>query len=190
MGCSTSVAAQLTKQKSDDSSAAELVTANVTPIELAVPHTKAVTTPPLTRTVDMKAPGGGRQNVPVTGASVDLVLEAQIFKDWFNGVERDSQLFITSIHIQSVDMFGSRVGFIKFESAARVATGDPSGDTIQIPGIVFMRGSSVGVLIILECEGKEYTILTYQARVPVAHHNLPEIPAGTWRWTLPPPHGA
>ena len=36
----------------------------------------------------------------------------------------------------------------------------------------------MGVLVILECEGKEYTILTYQARVPVADHNLPEIPAG------------
>ena len=44
--------------------------------------------------------------------------------------------------------------------------------------MVFMRGGAVGVLVILECEGKEYTIITYQARVPVACSNLPEIPAG------------
>ena len=42
----------------------------------------------------------------------------------------------------------------------------------------FMRGGAVGILVILECEGEEYTILTRQARVPVGRHDLPEIPAG------------
>jgi ADP-sugar diphosphatase len=49
---------------------------------------------------------------------------------------------------------------------------------IDVPGIVFMRGGAVGVLVILHCEGREYTILTCQARVPVGDSNLPEIPAG------------
>ena len=34
------------------------------------------------------------------------------------------------------------------------------------------------MLVILECEGKEYTVLVRQARVPVGYHSLPEIPAG------------
>jgi hypothetical protein len=34
------------------------------------------------------------------------------------------------------------------------------------------------VLVILECDGQEYTIMTHQARVPIGTHNLPEIPAG------------
>eukprot|EP01047_Picozoa_sp_COSAG01_P019207 COSAG01_NODE_1061_length_11887_cov_151.517557_13_plen_207_part_00 len=81
------------------------------------------------------------------------------------------------IHVQSVDMFGSRVGFVKLRSEAYAITG--SGDKVDVPGIVFMRGGSVSVLIVLECEGMEYTILTRQPRVPAADHNLPEIPAGT-----------
>eukprot|EP01045_Picozoa_sp_COSAG04_P021839 COSAG04_NODE_2387_length_4228_cov_1.352386_2_plen_80_part_00 len=38
--------------------------------------------------------------------------------------------------------------------------------------------TQVAVLVILECEGKEYTVLVRQARVPVGYHSLPEIPAG------------
>ena len=49
---------------------------------------------------------------------------------------------------------------------------------IDVPGIVFMRGGSVGILVILECDGQEYTILTRQARVPAGLSLLPEIPAG------------
>ena len=49
---------------------------------------------------------------------------------------------------------------------------------ITVPGIVFMRGGSIGVLVILECDGEEFTILTNQARVPVGGHAVPEIPAG------------
>ena len=41
-----------------------------------------------------------------------------------------------------------------------------------------MRGGSVGILVVLECDGTEYTVLTRQARVPMGTANLPEIPAG------------
>ena len=30
----------------------------------------------------------------------------------------------------------------------------------DVPGIVFMRGGAVGVMVILECEGKEYVAHT------------------------------
>ena len=75
-------------------------------------------------------------------------------------------------------MFGPRVGFLKFRSTAKVNAGGEKG-VITVPGIVFMRGGAVGVLVILECDGKEYTLLTNQARVPIGHHALPEIPAGS-----------
>ena len=74
-------------------------------------------------------------------------------------------------------MFGPRPGFIKFKATTMLNVGGDEGQ-IEVPGIVFMRGGAVGVLVILECEGKEYTILTYQARVPVGSSALPEIPAG------------
>jgi ADP-sugar diphosphatase len=84
---------------------------------------------------------------------------------------------IKDIYVQSLDMFGPRVGFIKFRSTAQVYVGGKKG-LINVPGIVFMRGGAVGVLVILECDGQEYTILTKQARVPVGQSALPEIPAG------------
>jgi hypothetical protein len=65
----------------------------------------------------------------------------------------------------------------RFKTEALLNVGGDEGQ-IAVPGIVFMRGGAVGILVILECEGKEYTILTYQARVPVGSSNVPEVPAG------------
>lgn len=44
-----------------------------------------------------------------------------------------------------------------------------------------MRGGAVGILVILECDEKEYTVLTVQARVPIANPAFAEIPAGKSR---------
>jgi hypothetical protein len=52
-------------------------------------------------------------------------------------------------------MFGPRVGFIKFKARSLVDFGGEDG-RLEVPGIVFMRGGAVGVLVILECAGKEY----------------------------------
>ena len=35
-------------------------------------------------------------------------------------IDKDPKLFIEEVHIQSLDMFGPRVGFIKFVSVAKV----------------------------------------------------------------------
>ena len=118
--------------------------------------------------------------VPVTaepGLELNKVLEYSVFQDWVASIDQDSRLFIENIHVQSLDMFGPRVGFIKFKSTAKVNVGGEKG-LISVPGIVFMRGGAVGVLVILECEGQDFTILTNQARVPMGLHDLPEIPAG------------
>jgi len=114
---------------------------------------------------------------PHIHALLPKVLEAKVFLEWLERIEKDPLLFVKNVLVQSVDMFGPRVGFIKFKAAAQLNVGGEEG-VFDVPGIVFMRGGAVGVMVILECEGKEYTILTYQARVPVGIHNLPEIPAG------------
>jgi ADP-sugar diphosphatase len=98
-------------------------------------------------------------------------------QEWVSEIDKDKKLFIEEIHIQSIDMFGSRLGFVKFKTVAKINVGGKTG-VVVVPGIVFMRGGAVGILVILECEGEEYTILTRQARVPVGVHDLPEIPAG------------
>ena len=131
-------------------------------------------------TVQMLGPDGQPRDVPVKGEpGIDItkVLEAQIFKDWAAEIDKDAKLFIEDVHVQSLDMFGPRVGFTKFRSTAKVHVGGEK-DVITVPGIVFMRGGAVAVLVILECEGKEYTVLVNQARVPIGTHALPEIPAG------------
>ena len=132
-------------------------------------------------TVEMNGLDGARTKVPLTteDLTVDLqkVLEADVFREWVASIDADEKLFVTAIEVQSVDMFGPRIGFIKFKSRALVNIGGDEG-VVEVPGIVFMRGGAVGVLVILECEGEEHTILTYQARVPIGESALPEIPAG------------
>ncbi len=102
----------------------------------------------------------------------DKVFEMKAFKDWQRAL--DSDFIVKSILIQSVDMFGPRVGFIKFK--AQVS--DNEGSTV--PSIVFMRGASVAVLFVLRCEenGEQYTILTVQARFPTGKYHFADIPAG------------
>ena len=76
--------------------------------------------------------------------------------------------------MQSIDMFGARMGFVKFKGDIT----DEQGRVI--PSIVFMRGASVGMLIVITCEEdkKQYTILTVQPRVPCGKYALEELPAG------------
>lgn len=70
-------------------------------------------------------------------------------------------------------MFGKNVGFTKFKPNVKTVP-----DNVAIPDIVFMRGGSVAILVLLECEGQEHVILTLQPRVAVGKFQFPELPAG------------
>ena len=125
------------------------------------------------RYVEFHGPDGEKIDVEVSGdAGVELgsVLESRIFLDWIDACEDDPDLFITKIHIQSVDMFGKRVGFVKLISDAKARSSaecsEGSNELVSVPGIVFLRGASVAILVVLICKGKEYTLLAYQPRVP------------------------
>ena len=96
----------------------------------------------------------------------------QAFKEWCSNI--DAELTVKKITVQSVDMFGPRVGFVKFK-------GDVTDDSGRnIPAIVFMRGASVGMLVVITCvdDGQKYTVLTVQSRVPSGKFALKELPAG------------
>lgn len=118
-------------------------------------------------------------SVPVTAScdcDLEEVLRSPNFFNWTKKV--DSGLLVKSIDVQSVDMFGNgRIGFIKFKSLVYKSS-FPNGR--HIPGIVFMRGPSVGILLVLNCNGKKYTILTCQPRFPIADSAFTEIPAGVF----------
>jgi 8-oxo-dGTP pyrophosphatase MutT (NUDIX family) len=104
--------------------------------------------------------------------NADKVLEMKAFKDWCGSL--DPEFIVKSILVQSVDMFGPRVGFLKFK--AQVSDKEDS----VVPSIVFMRGASVAVLFIIRCDedGKLFTILTVQARFPTGKLLFHDIPAG------------
>jgi hypothetical protein len=84
----------------------------------------------LATTVELTQPkqyGGGKIQVPVeaeVGVDLQKVLEAAVFVDWLAQVEANESLYIMHIHIQSVDMFGPRVGFLKFKARALVDVGE------------------------------------------------------------------
>ena len=117
-------------------------------------------------------------SVPIVGETPlithDIVkcLSSLKFKKWLQSI--DPKITVTpgtSIVIQSVDMFGSNVGFIKLKADATF-NGKP------IPGIVFIRGNSVAILVILTCEGKRWVVWTKQPRLAIGISYCVEIPAG------------
>merc|ERR1719356_1724569 len=63
------------------------------------------------------------------------------------------------------------MGSLKFKA-------DASVDGKPVPGVVFMRGGAVAILVVLKCKEKRYTVVVRQPRIPVGKDNLPEIPAG------------
>ncbi|KAI8985078.1 hypothetical protein BDB01DRAFT_788855 [Pilobolus umbonatus] len=123
------------------------------------------------------------KQVPITGCSkleLDTLLKYQPFKDWLSAFslqqqQRDNEFIVNSIDIQSIDNFGNNnIGFVKYKVDVQFKD---SGK--RAPGIVFMRGGAVSVLMILTAEGEEdKVILTKQPRIPVPHFAFPELPAG------------
>lgn len=115
-----------------------------------------------------------QKNFPVTaesGIDIAAITASKQFTDWLASMD-EQKFVVKSLHIQSVDMFGPKIGFIKFKADVT----DKNGKFV--PGIVFMRGGSVAILCVLTCEGKEYTLLTVQPRVPTGSFAFTEVPAG------------
>lgn len=90
---------------------------------------------------------------------------------------------LQNITIQSVDFFGSgdkKVGFLKLQAEIKNNGGE------SLPGAVFLRGGSVGMLVVLYPEedgesrgaGEKWVILTVQPRVPAGVLDCVELPAG------------
>ncbi|KAB2014192.1 hypothetical protein ERO13_D09G188100v2 [Gossypium hirsutum] len=105
-------------------------------------------------------------------------IESSLFRQWLknleceNGILANGYMTLTQVLIQGVDMFGKRIGFLKFKADII-----DKGTGNKVPGIVFARGPAVTVLILLESEGTTYAVLTEQVRVPTGRVVL-ELPAG------------
>jgi len=105
------------------------------------------------------------------GIATDTVVQSKQFQNWLARLDV-ARFKVRAVHFQSVDMFGPKVGFIKFKADVVDSAGK------FIPGIVFMRGGSVGILPVLTCGGKKYAVMTMQPRVPTGSFDFLEIPAG------------
>lgn len=127
----------------------------------------------------------GDTPVYVTGTAAGLT-EAQLlsfkpFTAWFDGM--NPELYVESVTVTDVHWFGSRIGFMTIKSVTRLMgehgtcgrLGQPGP---PLPGIVFLRGGSVAMLVVLRCEGRKYVLLVKQPRVAVGRSALVELPAG------------
>jgi len=110
-------------------------------------------------------------SLTVSDGVVLAAIRHRPFVRWLDNL--DERYDVKSITLQSVDMFGPKVGFIKFEAEVYDRT---TGE--KMPSIVFMRGGSVGILVILECEGIEYALLAVQPRFATGKFDFVEILAG------------
>jgi len=111
-------------------------------------------------------------SIPVEGPAgmdLDFCMQAKSFKDWVATL--DPGLNLIKIIFHGADMFGPRVGFLKLEAVTKC-------NGASVPGIIFMRGGSVSILLILHCGDEGWVVCTRQARVPVGKENLLELPAG------------
>lgn len=111
------------------------------------------------------------------GAEAALVFVSKIFGDWQANL--DKRFKVRSVFFQHIDLRGDgpfaerQVRNIKFEAEVEDREGRP------LHGSVFLRGSSVAILVVLVCEGQEYTVIEEQARFPSGYFAFPEIPAGS-----------
>lgn len=105
--------------------------------------------------------------------NIDLkkIIDFKPFQDYCRNM--DSRFIVLRIIIESVVMFGDRVGFIKLTS------GIVNEEGKFIPGTAFLRGGSVVILVILNDEdGKKYVVMVRQPRSPVGRFDLLEMVAG------------
>ncbi|KAJ5723781.1 hypothetical protein N7488_001816 [Penicillium malachiteum] len=125
--------------------------------------------------------------------SQDELLSFPAFKTWISTLQRSLEtqklpshefhadpFVLRRIDIQAVDRFGGkRLGFVKLRADVSNSKGE------SLPGSVFLRGGSVGMLLILqpddlpaETESGKWAILTIQPRIPAGSLAFAEIPAG------------
>lgn len=83
---------------------------------------------------------------------------------------------LRSIDIQSADRFGSRgIGFVKLRAEIK------NGNNESLPGVAFLRGGSVAILMILrpsDSKNERWVVMTEQPRIPAGSLTFMEIPAG------------
>ncbi|KAJ2452778.1 hypothetical protein EV183_002676 [Coemansia sp. RSA 2336] len=127
-----------------------------------------------------------------TSISLDAIRKFPPFVQWLAALDTQTQhappnkqVAVSKITIQSIDEFRSgKIGFLKFSALAT-----HQAEQKQIPGIVFLRGGSVAMLVVLRTQPARqkvpshedtasYVLLTEQPRVAAPDFGMVELPAG------------
>ncbi|GKZ00369.1 hypothetical protein MPSEU_000989900 [Mayamaea pseudoterrestris] len=139
----------------------------------------------------------------------ERAIESSIFSRWLANCERsdnesDSESSLThnqrlelhGIELQSVDLFGKRgVGFIKLKADCALCNDDDDNPVEQssssspsqhaLPGVCFLRGDAVAILVALVCQDGEdshcsqvHCLLVEQPRIAIGQVACLELPAG------------
>ncbi|TVY90063.1 Nudix hydrolase 14-like protein [Lachnellula willkommii] len=124
----------------------------------------------------------------------EQLLEFPAFKIWLSRLQtslalqhtnpshafHSSPYALRALTIQSLDRFGhTRIGFLKLTASITNRASE------SLPGAVFLRGASVGMLVVLQpddvplgSEAEKYVLLTVQPRVAAGSLEMVELPAG------------
>ncbi|CEL04746.1 Putative Nucleoside diphosphate-sugar hydrolase of the MutT [Aspergillus calidoustus] len=141
-------------------------------------------------------PGIGLGSLPISCPKElpkDDLLRFPAFRAWFDTLQHSlsqqqqpshefhkDPYVLRGIEVQAVDFFGGgRLGFVKLKADVSNAGGE------RLPGSVFLRGGSVGMLLLLQpndvpptSEDDKWAVLTVQPRIPAGSLAFSEIPAG------------
>lgn len=104
---------------------------------------------------------------------MDLIMQCPKFIAWLQKLDRE-HFDIEKVTIRNVVMFGPKPGFILAE-----ATQKEKGTNKVTPGVVFIRGASVCIFVVLHNSdtNKLYMVVTQQYRTAVGEFII-EVPAG------------
>lgn len=108
---------------------------------------------------------------------VRRALNSTMFANWI--LRLDKRIIVENIHFQSIDAFAlDRVGFAKFHATVKMFKPDGVIDPVPLPGIIFMRGDSVAILVVLSCGRQRYALMVRQPRLATGELSFLEMPAG------------
>jgi ADP-sugar diphosphatase len=121
---------------------------------------------------------GSSQGISVTaeaGIEINQVLNSKHFEEWAATIAHETGIEISKIHIQSLDMSGSEVRSTKIKI-------DGSKNGKLAPGLIFMRGGTPAILVILKAKSENktysYALIVRQPCVAVCASSIPEMPLG------------
>ncbi|KAH7309281.1 NUDIX family hydrolase-like protein [Rhexocercosporidium sp. MPI-PUGE-AT-0058] len=141
---------------------------------------------------NFKLPGTDVSVTLVDDLSKEETLEFPAFKNWISALQSNmalqsnpehiyykSPFVLRDIKIQAIDRFGKRIGFMKIVANITNSEGD------FLPGAIFLRGASVGMLVLLqpddlptESQDEKHVVLTVQSRAATGCLQFVELPAG------------